>query len=76
VLAVDVLGRLIKRAMYMAVLQQLHPRSTLPSISLYADDVIIFCHPSVNDAMAIKEILSLFGHASGLRVSYTKSSPR
>jgi hypothetical protein len=60
--------------MDMVVLQQLHPRRTLPSISLYVEDVIIFCHPSANDTMAIKEILSLFGHASGLRVNYAKSS--
>ncbi|XP_071681454.1 uncharacterized protein [Lolium perenne] len=60
--------------MDMAVLQQLHPRRTLPSISLYADDVIIFCHPSANDSMAIKKILSLFGHAFGLRINYAKSS--
>jgi hypothetical protein len=74
VLAVDALGRLIQRAVDMGVLQQLHLRHTIPSISLYADDVILFCQPTIVEAMAVKEILRLFGEASGLHVNYAKSS--
>ena len=42
--------------------------------TLYADDVILFCHPSPEDTLAVKEILQLFGRASGLRVNFQKST--
>jgi hypothetical protein len=43
-------------------------------ISLYADDVVLFCKPNFGDFIAIREILHVFGGASGLRVNYEKSS--
>jgi hypothetical protein len=46
----------------------------IPTFSLYADDVVLFCHPTPDDIVAIKEILLLFGRASGLQVNFTKSS--
>uniref|UniRef100_A0A453I8T9 Reverse transcriptase domain-containing protein n=1 Tax=Aegilops tauschii subsp. strangulata TaxID=200361 RepID=A0A453I8T9_AEGTS len=46
VLAVDTLGRLFHRAVELRVMQQLHPRRTIPT--------------------AVKEILQLYGRASGL----------
>jgi hypothetical protein len=73
VLAVDTLGRLIKRAMGLGVLQQLHPRRPIPEVSLYADDVVMFCHPTPDDLGSVKAIFELFGKASGLQVNYTKS---
>ena len=36
--------------------------------------MIIFLHPHADDATAIKEILSIFGEASGLRTNLTKCS--
>jgi hypothetical protein len=54
VLAVDILGRLITRAVSLGIMQQLHPRQTVPSISLYADDVILFCHPTNDDITAVR----------------------
>uniref|UniRef100_A0A452Y8H6 Reverse transcriptase domain-containing protein n=1 Tax=Aegilops tauschii subsp. strangulata TaxID=200361 RepID=A0A452Y8H6_AEGTS len=74
VLAVDALGRLSKHAVASGILQQLHPRRSIPAISLYADDVVLFCHPTPSDIMAVKAILHLFGKASGLLVNYYKSS--
>jgi hypothetical protein len=74
ILAVDSLCRLIKRAMELGVLQQLHQRRPVPEVSLYADDVVLFCHPSQSDLSAVKSILHLFGRASGLQVNYNKSS--
>lgn len=47
---------------------------TIPVISLYADDVILLCHPSPGDVTAVKEILQLFGRASGLQVNFRKSA--
>jgi hypothetical protein len=73
VLAIDILSRLFKRAVELGILQRLHPRKWIPPISLYADDVVLFCHPSVADATAVREILNLFGRSSGLRVNFTKS---
>jgi hypothetical protein len=46
----------------------------VPSISLYADDVILFCHPTNDDITAVKEILRVFRQASGLQVNYAKIS--
>lgn len=74
VLAVDVLGHLIRRATHLGVLQQLHHSRVIPAISLYADNVMIFCHPSPSDIAAIKGILRVFSDASGLQVNYAKSS--
>ncbi|XP_044983690.1 uncharacterized protein LOC123450584 [Hordeum vulgare subsp. vulgare] len=74
VLAVDTLGRLLHRATELGILQQLHPRRSIPVVSLYADDVILFCHPSRGDIEAVKSILQLFGRASGLQVNFLKSS--
>jgi hypothetical protein len=55
-------------------MQRLYPQKLIPPISLYADDVALFCHPSAGDTAAVREILSLFGRSSGLRVNFTKSS--
>jgi hypothetical protein len=74
VLAVDTLGRLFRRATELGVLRRLHPRRVLPSISLYADDVILFCHPLREEIEAVKAMLELFGRASGLHVNYGKST--
>jgi hypothetical protein len=60
--------------MNTGILQQLHPCRPIPEISLYADDVVLFCHPAQSDTGAIKAILCLFGRCSGLQVNYAKSS--
>jgi hypothetical protein len=43
-------------------------------ISVYADDVVIFCKPLSIELEATKAILQVFGEASGLRVNYRKTS--
>ena len=42
--------------------------------SIYADDVILFMHPSTGEANVIKTILHIFGDASGLRTNLGKCS--
>lgn len=42
--------------------------------SLYADNVIIFITPTVQEARAVKEILRVFGEASGLKTNLSKCS--
>jgi hypothetical protein len=74
VLAVDVISKLIRHAISTGILQPLHPSRHIPAISLYADDVVLFCHPSSDNIAAVKGILQLFGSASSLQVTYGKSS--
>ena len=74
VLAVDTLGRLLRRAHSLDILQPLHPLRHIPAISLYADDVVIFSHPDTHDIRAIRRILDVFGKASGLCTNLAKCS--
>jgi hypothetical protein len=60
--------------MELGVLQQLHPLRPIPEVSLYADDMVLFCHLSPSDLASVWAVLQLFGGASGLRVNYNKSS--
>jgi hypothetical protein len=46
----------------------------IPAISLYADDVVLFCQSSPSDVATVRGILLMFSGASGLQVNYTKSS--
>ncbi|EMS60401.1 Ethanolamine-phosphate cytidylyltransferase [Triticum urartu] len=62
----DMLGRLLHHATELGVIQRLHPRRPMPSVSLYADDMILFCLPTLSDVTAVKSILQLFGRALGL----------
>jgi hypothetical protein len=66
VLAMDTLGRLFKHATELGILRQLHPTTSILNISLYTDDVVLFCHPLPGEVEAVNEILKLLGHASGL----------
>jgi hypothetical protein len=63
VLAFNTLGRLIMHAVDVGIL--LHPTEAIPVVSLYADDMVMFCHPTRADTAAVKSILHLFGIASG-----------
>ena len=74
VLAVDTLGRLFKHVTELGIIRRLHPSRPIPPISLYADDVVLFCHPQPDDIEAVKAILQLFGRVSGLRVNFPKST--
>uniref|UniRef100_A0A8I6XKE9 Reverse transcriptase domain-containing protein n=1 Tax=Hordeum vulgare subsp. vulgare TaxID=112509 RepID=A0A8I6XKE9_HORVV len=74
VLAADALARLMHRALHTGILRRLHPRRNIPTISLYADDVMMFFHAEMEEVVAVKSILGIFETASGLRVNYGKSS--
>jgi hypothetical protein len=43
-------------------------------VSFYADDAVVFLSPARDDLYLMKELLDLFGHASGLRTNLSKSS--
>ena len=74
VLVIDVLNSMLLHAVDLGLLQCLTPRHASSSISLYADDVVIFCHPDRHDLTAIREILRVFGIASGLWTNFAKCS--
>jgi hypothetical protein len=48
--------------------------SALQRLSIYADDVVLFTRPTVSDLTAVRDLLAVFGHASGLQVNFCKSS--
>ena len=56
------------------LLQPLSSRSLQHRISLYADDVVLFLRPEINDIEITMDILDLFGDASGLKTNIQKSS--
>ena len=74
ILVMDVLCYLVKKAADEALLQPLPRRTLQHRISLYADDVVLFLQPSVNDISLTLDILQLFGEASGLRTNVQKST--
>jgi hypothetical protein len=41
---------------------------------VYADDVVLFFRPERLELFAIREILHIFGEASGLKVNYRKTT--
>jgi hypothetical protein len=55
------------------VLNQILPRSAGIKASLYAEDAAIFFRPSKQDVAMLKEILDMFGEASGLHTNIQKS---
>jgi hypothetical protein len=42
--------------------------------SLYADDVIMFINPCLDEVTAARRLLDAFGEAKGLRTNFAKSS--
>jgi hypothetical protein len=74
IIAMDVLNRLFKRAASDGVLRRMPVEGIKFQCSMYADDVILFIHPTVQEARAVKQILAIFGDASGLRTNLAKCS--
>jgi hypothetical protein len=74
IIAMEVFARLLKTAVDDRLLRPQQSLAVKHHCSIYADDVIIFLRPHVDDARAIKEILRIFGEASGLRTNLAKCS--
>jgi len=74
ILVMDVLGHMVSLAARDGLLQLLSSRSLQHRISLYADDVVLFLRPKINDIEITMDILDLFGDASGLKTNVQKSS--
>jgi hypothetical protein len=70
----DVLGALFTKAEEAGLLQQLSVRKKCHRVSMYADDVALFLHPTAADIYVTLDILQLFGDASGLHNNVNKSN--
>jgi hypothetical protein len=70
----DVLHRLFEKASSDGVQGPMGLQEIKFQCSLYADDIILFIRPSVQEATAVKEILRVFGEATGLMTNMSKCS--
>lgn len=74
VLATDALQAVVAQAKASGLLSEPAPRRPVPSISIYADDAVLFFKPSQQETKVVKAILQIFGAASGLMTNYNKSA--
>jgi hypothetical protein len=72
--AIEVLARLFSTAHVQGIIHPLETQAIKHHCSLYADDIILFVHPEVREAVAVKEILRIFAEASGLKTNLNKCS--
>ncbi|WVZ82473.1 hypothetical protein U9M48_029730 [Paspalum notatum var. saurae] len=73
VLAMEPLNRLIKRAEISGVLSSLPSSLTRFRLSLYADDIVMFLRPTLEDVTNLHVLFGIFGQASGLAMNPNKS---
>jgi len=74
IIAMDVLHRLFQKAAADGVMRKMEPPEIKFQCSLYADDVILFIRPHVQEARVVKQILHIFSEASGLETNLAKCS--
>lgn len=74
ILALEPLHLLLQLAEADARLTPIQNRTVKLRVSLYADDAALFVNPIKSDVDTVKEILDLFGEASGLKVNLAKSA--
>jgi hypothetical protein len=74
VAGMEVLTRLMVKAEEDMIFRSLAGIKPLQRISIFADDVVLFIRPEVNELIATKDILRIFGGASGLKVNYSKTT--
>jgi hypothetical protein len=70
----NTLNRALAKAIELGILRRLARRELATTVSLYADDEVIFCHPDETELRAIRGILELFGHSTGLHTNFAKCS--
>lgn len=71
ILAMDVLSSILAKAENVGLLR---PLGIPFRVSLYADDVVAFIRPAVEEIHVATEVLSIFGEASSLRTNFAKCS--
>lgn len=70
----DCLAGLFSAAVDAGMLALIGNRHMPFRTALYADDAVLFINPLVQEVMVVKQLLDLFGDATGLRTNYEKSS--
>lgn len=56
----------MQKAIATRILQPIASRVRKASVSIYADDAGIFVNPNMEELIALKDMLDMFGQASGL----------
>ncbi|KAM0860055.1 hypothetical protein ACQ4PT_046780 [Festuca glaucescens] len=74
VIGMEVLTAMVAKAVDENLLGGLAGTTALQRISIYADDVVLFCKPVDGELMTIRQIMDAFGEASGLRVNHRKTT--
>ena len=74
VIAMDTLTTLLTEAAKLGVLSRFTSIPDLQGISIYADDVVIFMKPNMEDLPLVRRVLHISAEASGLRVNFHKTS--
>jgi hypothetical protein len=74
VAAMEDLSRMVIKAVEVELFESLASISPIQRISVYADDVVLFLKPEEKELWAVKNILSIFGEASGLHVNFGKTT--
>jgi hypothetical protein len=74
VIAMEVTTLLLCKPSDLGMLSPIGNCSAAQRVSIYADDVVIFVKPTVQDIVTVRELLQLLGEASGLKVNYRKTS--
>jgi hypothetical protein len=66
ILVMDVLNSIISKTSERGLLQPILRRGSGKRVSIYVDDVVMFLQPHREELSMVKEILRIFGEASGL----------
>ncbi|KAM0838180.1 hypothetical protein ACQ4PT_061150 [Festuca glaucescens] len=74
VIGMEVLTCMIVNAVEQHLFSPLAGITPMQRISVYADDVVLFVKENESELRVVKEILELFGEASGLKVNYSKTT--
>ncbi|KAM0931418.1 hypothetical protein ACQ4PT_000437 [Festuca glaucescens] len=74
VIGMEVLTKIMLKAVDEGLFDNLAGISPIQRISVYADDVVLFFRPVETELQAIKQILQIFGEASGLHINYRKTT--
>jgi hypothetical protein len=76
ILIMDVLNSLVMKASEQGLLQPLMRGGRGQRISVYANDVVLFLQPQPTELPLVRDILKVFGEASGLVTNFSKCSLR
>jgi hypothetical protein len=73
ILAMDTVQAIFKWAVDRGLLTELKLSQTIPRVSIYADDAILFFRPNVKDMEVVSAALDIFSDSSGLKINLHKS---